>query len=162
MVADAPYDVRGLVLTPLAGMLSGLAGTGWMLAIVAALHSVSGVQGVQVLAQVGHVLPGVKSSSAVLAGAALMLAVGALLGLIYAASQQHIPSHALICVGLFYGFLIWAVGSLLVGVFYGETLRASLRSWPWLVACLTYGLWLATVALITQRRQSPTTVVLKD
>jgi hypothetical protein len=143
-------------------MLSGLAGTGLMLAIVAALQSVSGLQVVHVLAQVGRALPGVNSSSSAMAGTAVMLAVGALLGLIYAASQQRIASRGLLCVGLFYGFLIWVLGSVLVGVFYGETLRASLRSWPWLVACLTYGLWLAAVALIIGRRQSPTTVVLKD
>ena len=160
MVSDSPYHVSELVLTPPAGMLAGLTGSVLMMGTVAALQRVSNLELMHLLAQIGNVFPITADPQGVAyVGVAVVLLVGALLGLLYAASQRRVPTRGLIAVGIFYGFVIWVVGSLIVGTIFSETLRSTLRSWPWLAACLVYGLCLAAASIVVVRRH-PSSVIL--
>ena len=85
-------------------------------------------------------------------GLVLHLSLGALFGILYAACQQDIPIRGLIAVGVFYGFVLWIAGRFLVGPFIGEALRMTVRSWPWLLACLLYGLCLTAAAVWAKKR----------
>ena len=95
-------------------------------------------------------------------GLALDLLVGALLGLLFAVSQQQrIPRRGQLAVGIWYGILIWFVARLLAHPLLSDTVYRAVRSWPWLVGCLTFGisLALATIVYGKQRPGSAGTVV---
>ena len=168
MISDSPYDAGESVLTQRCGIASGLVAAVLMLAIVFALEPISGLSLRYLLMRIGSVaLPGgVRSQETLVlsAGVALHALLGALFGLVYAACQQRIPPRGLISVGIFYGFVLSIVGNLLVGSLFGEALRATVRAWPWLLACLLYGLCLSAVAIWSesQRPAGATIVASKD
>jgi hypothetical protein len=84
--------------------------------------------------------------------------------LLYAVCQQRIPVRGLIAVGIFYGFILWIVGSLIIGMLLSRELRVVLRSWTWLGACVLYGLGLAGAAVWAEatRSKGESVVVPKD
>lgn len=149
--------VKDLVLLPVEGLLAGLVGSVLMLVSVALLQPASDLEAGYLLRQIGSVLFTTADSHSTLAlsaGLAVHLIVSLLLGLLYAASQQQIPIRGLVAVGTFYGLVNWIIGSLLVGSLLSQTLRETLRSWPWFAACIVYGLSLASVAIWVKKRQS--------
>lgn len=144
MIADSPYRVDRLILPALVGAAAGAAAALVMLAVIR-------LAGEEALSRY---LAAVRSTLSAPTGAPAAwgahLVVGALAGLLYAVSQKSAPTRGLLAVGLFYGFLIWVVGGLLAAVFAGETLRAAVRTWGYLAACLGYGVTLAMTAMIWQ------------
>lgn len=164
MISDSPYDVGAPVLTPFKGIVAGIAAALVMLVLLALVQPMSGVAPSAWLAQIGRlVLPAAEEGLALQAGAVLHLVIGAVFGLLYSLCQMQIAPRFLIGVGIFYGFVIWVLGSLLLGWVFGERLRELLRSWPLLAAFLLYGLGLAIAAAWTlSRRPSRTVAVAKD
>ncbi len=152
MIADSDYQVSDLVLAPGKGALFGLAASGVMLAVVFMLQPLTGRGLEQVLGQVGGLLLPQGAPGAVAAGLVVHLVIGMVCGVLYALAQQRAPERYLLAVGVFYGLLIWVVGSLLLLVF-SEALRPVFRSLGWLVCCLAYGASLAGLAAWQQRRQ---------
>jgi len=159
MIADSPYDFSGLLLKPIVGVVIGLIGASFMLAVLAIFEPVTGLSPAYLLSQIAQVLlpdsiaancQGCDPS----VGLAGHLLLGLIFGLLYALCQQSIPVRGLVGVGIFYGFVLWVVGSLLIGLFFGESVREVLRSWPWLVAHLIYGLVLAVTSISAQRIKS--------
>jgi hypothetical protein len=164
MISDSPYDVGAPVLTPFRGIIAGIAAALAMLVLLALLQPVSGVSPEAWLALIGGiVMPGAEANLALQAGAMLHLVIGAIFGLMYALCQMQIAPRNLVGVGIFYGFAIWVLGSLLLGWAFGEKLRGLLRSWPMLAAFLAYGLGLATAAVWNlSRRPARSVAVAKD
>lgn len=156
MISDAPYQFGEQVLTFLGGVVAGLIGGMSMLAFVFALQPVSGLLLKDLLVRFGTVaLLGetrFEENIVLIAGVALLEILGALFGLLYAGCQQRIPARGIIGVSVFYGFMLWVVGSLLISSLFGQTIRATVRSWTWLLACLIYGLCLAAAAILSDSR----------
>jgi Family of unknown function (DUF6789) len=167
MISDSPYQFRGLALPLKAGAVAGILGAAIMLGVSAMVQPLSGLSPTWLLRQIGGIAlqasnPSGGDALVQLAGLGLHAILGALLGILYAASQQRIPARGMLAVGIFYGFMLWVVGGLLAGSLVAGPLRAALRSWPWLLSSLLYGLCLATVTLVLDRRRSAESVVLKD
>jgi len=165
VITDSSYQFEESALTPRLGLISGLAIAMFMLAFVFVLQPISGLSLRELLAQIGAVVPGalaLEENLILLLGGLVHGLLGALFGLLYALCQQRVPVRGLIGVGLFYGFLLWVVGGLLIGSFLAETLRAMVRSWPWLLACLLYGLCLAACAIWAEQHRPVQAVVPKD
>ena len=160
-MASESHGTSDLVLTPMAGAMAGLAGSGLMLmAAAAAAQPLSSITVAELLTRIGNVVPiaaDVRSSASW--GTGLVFLVGALLGLLYAACQRRVPARGLVAVGLFYGFVIWLFGGLLAGALFGRLLHDGLRSWSWFVACVIYGIWLALVAIWVDKRYPATAVM---
>ncbi len=159
MIADSPYDFSGLLLKPIVGIVVGLVGAGLMLGVLAVLEPLTGLSPAHLLSQVTQVLLPNRFAASCAAcdpsvGLVGHLFLGLIFGLLYALCQQSVPVRGLIGVGVFYGFVIWIIGSLLIGMLFGESVREVLRSWPWLVAHLTFGLFLAFSAIWAQRIQA--------
>jgi hypothetical protein len=95
----------------------------------------------------------VADSGRITIGVALYLSMGMLFGVLYAACQQDVPVRGLIAVGVFYGFVLWIVGRFLISPFVRESFQMIIRSWSWLLACLLYGIGLATAAVWARRRR---------
>ncbi len=159
MISDSPYQQRTLVLSPRAGIAAGIFGSGVMLVVILLLGPVSGLPLEKALLLMGGALgpraggsPGDAPFWGV--GLGLHLALGALFGLLYALCQLRAPARGLIGVGLFYGFLLWIIGSLVLRLGFSGPLRAMGHSWVWLVACLVYGLVLALASLWAESRPS--------
>ena len=119
-----------------------------MLGLLRILEPVSALQPFVALSQVG--LGGDRLPF--LTGLGVHAFLGVLFGLLYAVSQQRIPNRGLIGVGIFYGLALWAAGGLVSPVF-GEPMKRVIRSWPWLLASLFYGLCLAVTAVWVQIRR---------
>jgi len=164
MISDSTYDFEDIVLTPRSGLVSGLMGAALMLILVLALQPITGFSLQTLLAQMGAVIWSDTATENVLVTLGVLLhgLLGAIFGLLYALCQQRVPARGLITVGLFYGFFLWVGGSLIIGVFLSESLRALVRSWPWFGACLGFGLCLATSAIWVERHRPAQTIVPKD
>jgi len=159
MIADSPYDFSRLLMKPMVGVVIGLIGAALMLGVIMLLEPIMGLTLGNLLSQITQVLlPNKLASSCVscdpFVGLVGHLIFGMIFGLLYALCQQSIPVRGLVGVGVFYGFVIWIVGSLLIGLLFGESLRQVLRSWPWLLSHLVCGLTLAISAVRVQRVKS--------
>jgi hypothetical protein len=148
MIADSPYKVGQFVLKPWVGMGAGLMGAVAMLALMLLLQPISGLRLADLLAQIGGIaLPAsLGRGPLVVTGIVLHVILGTSLGLLYAVCQQRVPLRGLIAVGFFYGFVLWVVGSVIAGPLFSQALRSVIRTWPWLLGNLLYGLCLAGVA----------------
>jgi len=153
MISDSPYASGDLVLKPGFGAAAGIVGALLMLALLQIFYPVSQLSLGSALAGIGSVVT--PAGGATIAGLILHLVVAGLLGLLYALSQRRIPYRGLIGVGLLFGFVVWVISSLIIGRFLDESLRAVLRSWPWLLAHLGYGLTLAAVAIWRESHRGP-------
>lgn len=156
MISDSPYASGELLLKPGHGIAAGAGGGLLMLLLMQLLSPVARYTPAELLARIGLVVapPSASASALTATGLALHFAVAGLLGLLYALSQRRIPSRGLIGVGLLYGFVIWVVGSLIIGRFLDVSVSGALRAWPWLLANLLYGLVLAAVAVYQKSRRS--------
>jgi hypothetical protein len=165
MISDSPYHVDRSMLTPWAGMATGLVAAMVMIVLIALLQPVSGLGWVETLIKIGRVfLPlsayPIGDGTVALIGLGFHFFLGALLGMFYAICQQRIPARGLITVGIFYGFVIWVAGGLFIGPLFGADLLKPFRSWPWLLACLFYGLCLAVGAIWSEKRKATITAIL--
>lgn len=156
MIADSPYDYSGLLLKPVLGIVIGLVGAGLMLLVLAIFEPLTGLSPADMLSQITQVLLSDKAASSCAGcdpwvGLAGHLLLGLIFGLLYALCLQSVPVRGIVGVSVFYGFVIWVVGSLLIGLLIDESVRTVLRSWPWLVAHLGYGILLALAAIQVQR-----------
>ncbi|MBI3926600.1 MAG: hypothetical protein HY319_13750 [Armatimonadetes bacterium] len=160
MITDSGYKTSDLVLPWWAGFLSGLALSLPMLQVTASLESTP------LDALVGRISVsmglGTYQEPRIALGWAVFLAIGAVLGLLYAASQVRIPSGGLLAVGLFYGFFLWVLGAVLSGVL-GLPLKSMIHTWAWFAGSLTFGAGLALASILADRtRPRQSLVVPKD
>ena len=143
-------------MTPVEGLLAGIAGALLMLPVMSVLHRFSGPSGRDLLVQISHATAGRGAAGGygiTLTAAAAHALVGALLGLLYAVSQDRAPARAMVTVGLFYGLVIWVVSRIVVPWLFGPSFRTILHSYVWLVACLVYGAVLGASAILGDRRR---------
>ena len=143
MIADSPYQSGELVLHPIAGLVGGIIGAGWMIVFISLTGSLVHVNGLDVSNATGMV--GWTSSAVIVGG--LCIVLGGIFGLLYALCEQRGSRRELVFVGLFYGFLLWILGGVVASSFMSEVARLTLRSVSFLFACLIYGLWLALLAI---------------
>lgn len=159
MIADSPYRADEPALTPGEGALAGVVASLLMLLAILLLQPISGLSVTDLLARVARVsLPSgatARFGSMPLAGGAVYIVVGAMLGVLYAVSQDRAPVRGLVAVGVFYGFVIWAVGRLVTAWLFGSFFRAAFHSYAWLLACLVYGTVLAAFAVWVEHRRPP-------
>ena len=157
MIADSPYRTGEPALTAGEGALAGVGASALMLLGVSLLRPVSGLSAVDLLVRIGHtVAPRVMtgpSGSMVLAAGVVYAVVGALLGVLYAVSQDRGPARVLFAVGAFYGLVIWVGSRVITSWLFGSAFRTALHSYAWLVACLMYGTVLAGCAAWADRRR---------
>lgn len=142
-------------MAPVEGLLAGAAGALLMLPAMSVLH---GPSGRDLLLQIGHatIARGTGAGSGMTVPAAAVHAlVGALLGLLYAVSQDRAPARAMVTVGLFYGLVIWVASRVIVPWLFGAPFRTILNSYVWLFACLLYGAVLGVCAVLADRRRPP-------
>jgi hypothetical protein len=165
MVVDSPYRSTELVLAPWVGVLLGALGVLPILVAFRGLALVGGVSDVALLEGVGALLiraPGSVPVAVRVAGFTLLAAIGGVGGLLYAASQARAPLRGLVVVGLFYGFLLWMVSRVLLGGLLPASIRHLVHSGSWAAACVSYGLWLAAAAALSQRLRPWKAPVVKD
>lgn len=155
MISDSPYDAQDLAVRPRIGFLAGAVASGVSLALVAALEDVSHLSFEGLLSDLAKFfLPSsLSDGSGEMPGAVLYVIVGALLGGLYAASQQRIPPRGLLLVGTFYGVFLWFAAGRILGWLFGHRLESRFRSWGWLAACVAYALCLAVVAIVSESRR---------
>jgi len=150
MVSELPHDAGELISRPGAGAAAGAVAAVLMLALLAAVYGQDSVRAW--VEDVGMVLLPASlrtATSLAIAGSIVHLAVGGLLGALYAACQQRTSTSGVFVVGAFYGFIVWLVGYLvLVRLFHvGPRL---LPTWSGLLVILAYGLVLAAWAVRVQ------------
>lgn len=164
MISDSTYDFEDTILPSRFGLVSGLIAAALMLGVVLALQPLTGFSLNALLARIGAVIwfDTAPENSLVLLGLLVHGLLGGIFGMLYALCQQRAPVRGLIAVGLFYGFFLWVGGSLIIGMFLSENLRAMIRSWPWFWACLGFGLCLAASALWVERQRPAAAIVPKD
>jgi hypothetical protein len=103
----------------------------------------------------GRLLSPLSESAPSLAiGAVGFVAIGALLGLLYACCQTSAPIKGVVTVALYFGLMIWAVGGLVTRIADIGTLRSVAHTGMWLVLCLCFSSALGAVALRAQRRST--------
>lgn len=88
-----------------------------------------------------------------IAATAVYTLTGALLGMLYAVSQDRAPGGTLLAVGLFYGIVIWAGSRVITTWIFGSAFRTALHSYTWFLACALYGVLLGGYAAWVQRRR---------
>ncbi len=155
MISDSPYNSEGFVLRPLVGFVLGAGAALLMVPVLFLLQPVSGLLLQDVLADAGTVLLSgtAEPQNLKVAGLVLHLLVGSLFGLLYALCQMRAPTKGLIGVGISYGVVLWALGSLFTHWFYREALAAVIHTWAWLVASIVYGLLLSLSAVWVERHR---------
>jgi hypothetical protein len=159
VIADSPYRADEPALTPGGGALAGIVGSLLMLLALVLLQPVSGLSMTDLLVRIARViLPNGTSArfgSMLIAGGAIYALLGALLGVLYAVSQDRAPARALVAVGVFYGFVIWVVGRVVTAWLFGAVFRAAFHSYAWFLACLLYGTVLAAYAVWVEHHRPP-------
>ncbi len=131
-----------------------------MLGLLKALESVSALGPSRFLQHIGSATlavcrGGCGEPSAIVVGFGAHGLLSAVLGILYAASQQRVPARGLVAVGVFFGVLLWVISGLIMGPIFGETVRRDTRSWPWFLACVVYGVSLAAAALWVEAHRTP-------
>jgi len=150
MVSDSPYDAGELIGRPGAGAAAGAVAAVLMLALLAGLQGPDSVRAW--VDDTGRVLLPASlrtATSLSMAGSVVHLAVGALIGALYAACQQRTSVSGVVVVGAFYGFIVWLVGYLVLGRLFHAGPRL-LPTWSGLLVMLAYGLMLAAWAVRAQ------------
>lgn len=168
MVTDSPYDINDLALSPFAGLMVGLIASLIMLSVVMLFQPYSGISVENVLKPLATlVLPKrfeqVEPTTLVMIGLGVHLMLRGLIGLLYSVCQQRIPTRGFVAVGIFFGFIIWITGSVILGFVFGAEWRATSRTWTWLFANIIFGFTLALTAIIAAKiRPVEMVVVPKD
>ncbi len=145
MLADAPYETTEPVMHPLVGLVAGLAAGGAMLGTSALAHKLTPMA---LAFGLGDATRGLVA----------WLALAAFLGLMYGISQLQARPRDLIGVGIFYGIFLWIAPAVFGRLFFGQS-TAMLRTFPWFVSCLAFGLTLGILAVLAERTRSTSTAV---
>ena len=157
LIADAPYGTGEPLLTPGEGALAGAAASLCMLPALSFLHPLSGLSAADLLVRIAQATvpraAGVGSSGMLLAGGAVHVLIGALLGVLYGVSQDRAPTRTLVAVGFFYGVVVWVGSRVITGWLFGPAFRTTLHSYAWLLVCLLYGVLLGGYAAWVDRRR---------
>ena len=96
-------------------------------------------------------------------GLGVHLLLRGLIGMLYSVCQQRVPTKGFVAVGIFFGFIIWITGSVILGFVFGEGWRETSRTWTWLLANITFGFCLALTTIIAAKiRPAATVAVPKD
>ncbi len=155
MIADSPYRTSEPLLRPGEGALAGAVASLFMLPALSLLHPLSGLSATDLLVRIGQTTvpraTALGSSSLMLAAGAVHGMTGALLGVLYAVSQDRAPARTLVAVGFFYGGVIWVGGRVITAWIFGPVFRTTLHSYAWLFACLLYGVLLGGYAAWVDR-----------
>ena len=151
MIADSTYDTGELVSRPLAGAPAGVAAAALILGVLAALDGPGAVRA-WLTGSGAVLLPASLQTPAILVivGGIAHFGVGSLLGALYAACQQRTTTSGLFVVGVFYGFIVWLVGYLVLARLFA-TGPALLPTWSGLLVMVAYGLVMAAWAARVQR-----------
>jgi hypothetical protein len=156
MIADSPYRTSEPLLTPREGALAGAAASLLMLPALSLLHPLSGLSATDLLIRIGQTtIPhatALESGSVLVAAGAVQALTGALLGVLYAVSQDRAPARTLVAVGCFYGVVVWVGSRVITAWIFGPVFRTTLHSYAWLLACLFYGILLGGCAAWVERR----------
>jgi hypothetical protein len=157
MITDSPYKLGELLIKRRFGAVAGIISASLMLLIVSLLSSASGLSVARLLSQVASaVLPRSLEAnlgdSALTIGLGVHLMFGVIFGVLHAMCQQSAPFRGLVGVGVFFGFVLWVISGLVIGWVFDPAIRSVLRSWPWLIAHIVYGLCLAGVAIFFKNR----------
>ena len=156
MIADSPYRTSEPLLTPGQGALAGAAASLLMLPALSFLHALGGPSATDLLARIAQAtipLGAALVPGSMIAAAAVFALTGALLGMLYAVSQDRAPEGTLLAVGLFYGIVIWAGSRVITVWIFGSVFRTALHGYTWFLACLLYGVLLGGYAAWVQRRR---------
>lgn len=157
MIADSPYRTSEPLLAPGEGALAGAVASLCMLPALSLLHPPAGLSTSDLLLRVGQATvpyaAALGSTATLLTAGAVHVLVGALLGVLFAVSQDRAPLRTLLAVGVFYGVVIWVAGRLIAALVFGPGLRAVLHSSSWLLVCVLYGLLLGGWAACIERRR---------
>jgi hypothetical protein len=157
VIADSPYQASEPLLTPGEGALAGAAASLLMLLALSFLHPLGGPSARDLLVRIGQAtIPhgaAAGSDSILFAAGAVQALTGALLGTLYAVSQDRAPARMLLAVGLFYGIVIWAGSRVITAWIFGPVFRTALHSYTWLLACLLFGALLGGCAAWAERRR---------
>jgi len=157
VISDSPYHSGELALRPGEGVVAGIAGSFLMLAAVSALDPGSSGSGSLWIEWLGRLYAGAAESRGV-PGLVVHGLLGAVLGVLYAASQQRIPRRPLLGIGAFYGLLLWIGGRIMLGWLFSTPVRDVVHSWVWLAGACVFGITLALSAAWADARR-PTTAV---
>lgn len=156
-VEQHQYQGRIEVLTTRQGILFGILASTVMVAVAMAGFALSGESFWLPLNAVGSFLlasdpiPTGFAGSLTLVGLAIQLAMGALLGMLYASAQERIDWPSLLAVAIYYGLVIWIVATFAVLSWLRPPIHDVMRTWPLLVAHLVYGLLLGLLAASQER-----------
>ena len=157
MIADSPYRTSEPLLTPGEGALAGAAASLLMLPALSVLHPLAGPSARDLLVRIGQAtIPlgaAAWSGSMLVAAGTVQALTGALLGTLYAVSQDRAPARTLLGVGLFYGIVVWAGSRVMTAWIFGPLFRTALHSYTWLLACLFYGALLGGFAAWAEWRR---------
>jgi hypothetical protein len=164
MISDSPYDNGELALSPLVGLVGGLLGSSLMLVVVIVMQSITTIGVTDIVNTTGSIWAGNDLESVALFNIGLIahFTTGGVLGLLYALCEQRGTRGGLLFVGIFYGFILWIMGTVIILPILDENARAVLRTWPYFIACLIYGLTLAAIAIWVDKRKPAGAVVPKD
>lgn len=147
MVHDRAF--LGAQLRPRQGLAAGLLAGSVMLALWALLSQLVGSGARQLLATIASTLIGDAAGGwlPLLIGVLLHLAVSILFGLLFASSLDRIGRRETLVVSTFFGLTIWVVVAFIVGDWFNEAIVPLLRTWPGLLACLSFGFALGLFAI---------------
>jgi hypothetical protein len=149
MAADSPHRSDEPLLTPSQGALVGAVAAFPMLAVVFALEPGTGTTARTWVQWLG----GMAGQPSLALGLIVHGLIGAVLGALYAMSQQRIPLGTLLGVGAFYGLLLWIGGRILLAWLFSTGAAEVVRSRIWLAGSVSFGLMLALAAGIAGRRR---------
>ena len=152
---------RSEILSVRQGLLAGLLG-GLVMAATAAVGSamLNGTPWLPINAP-GAFFTGVDPVPAGFSGAltwlglGAMLALGSLLGALYATAQEPVDTPSLLVIALYYGGLTWFISSFLVLSWLNPAVQDVWRTWPVLAGSLAYGLVLGAVAALRNPGTGP-------
>ncbi len=156
MIADSPYHTSEPLLSPGEGALAGAAASLVMFAALSLLHPLGGPSATDLLVRIAQATIPHGTAAApgsMFAASAVYVLTGALLGVLYAVSQDRAPGRTLVAVGFFYGIVIWAGSRVITAWIFGSVFRTALHSYTWFLACVLYGVLLGGCAAWVQRRR---------
>ncbi len=130
---------------PLVGLVAGLAGGGAMMGVSALADRLTPMA-------LGFGLGDATR------GLVVWLGLAAFLGLMYGVSQLRARPRDLIGVGAFYGIFLWIAPAVFGRLFLAQH-TAMLRTVPWFLSCLTFGVVLGILAVLVERTRSTSTAV---
>lgn len=142
------------ILTVRQGVLAGLLATLAMAAVVmlasgATNHGLwTPVNAPGAFVTGANSVPGEFAGGLSIAGMITMLALGALLGALYATAQEPVDSPSVMAIALYYGFFVWFVATFIVMLWLNPPVQQVWRQWYILAGHLAFGAVLGAAAVL--------------